>query len=393
MGLKVSLDFDGVLTNHDELDLRGIDQYVFFKSPRSAVATGPRPGVRQLAALLGCFADVVILTVRPTDHHPTIRQWLTRHLPELKDCTIFSSGERPKAAAAEELEIALHVDDDPMAAPDGARILLWRREDLARIMAATAENLNRLIENGAATKIEDATQIQPIGVSSATPVFRVRLRSRRSLKIRVFDTTERAALVERFHREAPSEDNGVWVPKILSSTPLTITTPWIDGDMVRDIGEADREALIPRAARFLATLHAQGPQNPGSARLISCAMDAFNLCRAPDGILHLIDAGDCTTGSRWLDVMWAEQLLCASEGERENLVTCYVNESGLLPTASEAHAAAAEYYGYLHSILMNSKRLHAGSPSVLRRCDEIVRRRRRPVTTSALITRAQRLCS
>ncbi|MEU9779647.1 hypothetical protein AB0H92_01425 [Streptomyces phaeochromogenes] len=118
-------------------------------------------------------------------------------------------------------------------------------------------------------------------------------------------------------------------------------------------------------------------------------MDAFNLCRTPDGNLQLIDAGDCTTGSRWLDVMWAEQLLCASPSERDALVTCYIDESGIRPTVPEAQDAGAEYYGYLHSILMNSKRLHAGSPPVWRRCDEIARRRRRPVTTSSLLSRAQ----
>ncbi|MCM2388381.1 hypothetical protein [Streptomyces albipurpureus] len=391
MGLKVSLDFDGVLTNHGELDLRGINPHVFFRSPRSVAAAGPRPGVRQLAALLDCFADVVILTARPPGHRPAIRQWLAQHIPELGECTIFSSGDRPKAAVAEELAIALHVDDDPMAVADDARILLWRREDPARIMTAAVDRLNRLIETGTATRVEDAARILPVGVSSATPVFRVLLRSRRSLKIRVFDSTERAALVERFHREAPSEDDGVRVPGVVSSASLTMTTPWIDGDMVRDIGESERESLIPRAARFLAALHARGPQDSESARLISCAMDVFNLCRTPDGILHLIDAGDCTTGSRWLDVMWAEQLLCASEGEREKLVTCYIKEAGHCPTASEAREAAAEYYGYLHSILINSKRLHNGSASAWRRCDEIARLRRRPVTASALITRAQGL--
>ena len=393
LGLRISLDFDGVLTNHGDLDLRGIDQYVFFKAPRSATVAGPRPGVRQLAALFGCFAEVVILTARPAGHHPVIRQWLAHYVPELKDCAIFSSGDRPKATVAGELRIALHVDDDPMAlsdsAADGARVLLWRRESPSRILTAAVGRLHLLIENGTATRIDDATGIRPIGVSSATPVFHVRLRSSRSLKIRVFDSTERGSQVERFHREAPSEDDGVRVPEVVSSAPLTMTTHWIDGDMVRNIGKAERQALIPRAARFLAALHARGPQDSGAARLISCAVDAFNLCRTPDGILHLIDAGDCTTGSRWLDVMWTEQLLCASGDERENLVTCYVNATGLRPTASEAQDAAAEYYGYLHSILMNSKRLHAGEPGVWRRCDEITRLRQRPVTASALITRAQ----
>lgn len=393
--LRVSLDFDGTLTNHGELDLRGIDPQVFFRSPRSVAVAGPRPGVRQLAALLGTFAEVVILTARPTDHHLAISRWLARYVPELKECAVLTSGDRPKAAVAAELAIALHVDDDPMAlsdsAAENARVLLWRRGDLAHIMGAAVERLNNLIEGGTATRVGDVTQIRAIAVSSATPVFHLRLRSGRSLKLRVFDSTERAALVARFHREAPSEDDGVRVPEVLSSTSLTMTTPWIDGDMVRDIGERERESLIPRAARFLAALHARGPQDPGAARLVSCAMDAFNLCRSPDGVLHLIDAGDCTTGSRWLDVIWAEQLLCVSEGERDHLVTCYINESGVKPTVAEAQDAADEYYGYLHGVLMHSKRLYAGSTSAWRRCDEIARRRRRPVTASALITRAQGL--
>ncbi|MEU5398004.1 hypothetical protein ABZ348_01705 [Streptomyces sp. NPDC005963] len=393
--MRASLDFDGVLTHHGELDLRGINPHVFFRSPRSVAAAGPRPGVRQLAALLDCFAEVVILTARPIDHHPAIKQWLSEYVPELEECVVFSSGGRSKAVVAEELAISLHIDDDPMAAsdsaPDDPRIVLWRREDPARIMAEVVDRLNRLMENGTATKVVDAARIRAVGVSSATPVFHVLRRSRQNLKIRLFDSTGRAALVARFHREAPHGDGGVHVPDIVSSTPLTMTTPWIDGDMVRDVDAAERKSIIPRAAGFLAALHALGPSDSGSSRLISCAMDAYNLCRTPDGMLHLIDVGDCTIGTRWLDVMWTEQLLCVSDDEREHLVNCYINASGHRPTATEAQDAAAEYYGYLHSILMHSKRLHTGSTSAWRRCDEIARRRRTPVTASALFSRAQGL--
>lgn len=383
--MRVSLDFDGVLTDHSLLDLAGINQRVFFKSARSAAAAGPRPGARQVAALLGCFADVVILTARPTAHHAMIRGWLARHAPELTDCVILSSGDRPKAIVAQEQRIALHIDDDPTAASDSGRVLIWRREDPAAILAAAADRLNGLIAGGSATKVDGAVAVRALSVSSVTPVFRVARRSGPDLKIRLFDTAERIDLVRTFHREAPRADDGVLIPYVMSCGALSMTTPWVHGDMVRELPPEQRTVLIPQVARFLAALHARGEPDSGSPRLISCAMDAFNLCRTPEGLLYLVDAGDCTIGSRWLDVMWTEQLLCISAGERETLVAEYIDASGFQPTAAEAHEAAAEYYGYLHGILMDSKRAHADSPAIWRRCDEIARRRRSPVSASALI--------
>lgn len=390
--MRASLAFDGVLTDHTTLDLARVDHRSFFASARSVGFSGPRDGVRQVAALLDVFTDLSILTARPAGHHEAIRQWLDRHLPELADRVIISSGEVPKAEMIRRMGISLHLDSDPTAAgedtSEGSPVLVWRGETPSGVFRLLIRSLNTLLNRGVRTKVADAVQVDQVDVTSITPVFRVRSRSRDDLKVRIFPEPERSDLVRRFHRESPAVVGRVRVPAIVAASALSLVTPWITGQVLRHSTPDERAALIPDLARYLAALHGVGPADPGADRLVSCAVDAFNLCRSDDGDLHLIDVGDCTIGSRWLDLVWTGQLFCMSDAQRETLVDCYIAESGTHPTTTEVERAAAEYYGYLHHILMKAKRFHLASSSAWRACDEITERRRVPVTDSGLLSRA-----
>jgi hypothetical protein len=391
-----TLDFDGVLTDWSSLDLSCLDRRAFFRPPRSVEYAPLRRGAREAAALLRCFGDVGILTARPDSHAPWMRKWLEVNAPELADSPIISV-DGPKWARLEELGVSLHIDDSFEAAPardtdHGANTVIWSSQLPSELIAIICEALSQLPRLGLAGAKGDVRSISPIRVTSPTPTVLVETASGR-LKVRLFTSIDSWKRSADFHDSVRGTEAESYLPTLRGAFPMIMITDYVEGEMADSLTSNERADLIPPLARFLSCLHQIDLTDRGllgrlpyatGYRLVSCAVDAFNICRTPDGRPLIIDIGDCHLGDPLVDLIWAEQLYCDDLKQRRSLISHYWPSDQSGPSGEAVDLALAEYYSWLHFVVIKAKRWNRGNARAWRESHEISLRRSTPPTDSEL---------
>jgi hypothetical protein len=382
-----TIDFDGVLTDWSTLDLSPLERRAFFTPPRSVEYAQLRQGAREAAALMSCFGEVAILTSRPARHANWIRRWLRRNAPELGEVDILSSA-GPKLQRLRDDHIVLHIDDDFSEATSGQldrspSVIIWSGQAPAELLSDISDALDNLQGLRLAAGNEVVTAISPIRVTSSTPTFLVETGSGRR-KIRVFTSQNSWREAVDFYDAVSASPAGNFLPRMRCALPFVMITDYVDGEMAEALDIRERAEMIPRLAEFLASLHAiplpepsvrHGQLFESDPRLVSCAVDQFNVCRGYDGRVWIIDV-----------VIWAENLYCSDDQQREALITEYMSFTNVDVQIDRVEQALGEYYSWLHFVLMRAKRWNSTNSTVWRAVHDIAVMRGRPPRTSFLQT-------
>lgn len=383
--MRVTLGFDGVFTERWKPgEVRGLDEQILFLTPLSITMAEPRPGIVSLVALLRSFASVEILSDRPESQVPAIRSWLSEHLPGFAAVIVHSCKTAVKGEFVQKEGVALHIDDDDLAAVGAvSRCVVWRDQPLKELFRQV---VGVLAHQPAVYLGENAVQeLVELPSHSSTPVFRVES-SIGSLKLRIVDDADQSAHLREIHAVASADKQiASLLPAELPGYPEGIhVTPFFNGVTIASGAHVESERLLEAIAGWFAALHQTTSRADGTC-LVSCACDAFNLCVENDsGSVRIIDAGDACRAPRWVDLVWSEQLLCPWLGGAETLMETYIDIAGVRPTHEDVTCATAGYYYRLHSVLRAAARARSADASDLKVLREVRAKRASPPRDSTL---------
>jgi hypothetical protein len=200
--------------------------------------------------------------------------------------------------------------------------------------------------------------ISILSLNSSTPTFRID-ENGESIKLRIFQCEEDLERVKNFYKITERLNDIVFLPSIISLHPIAIATVFVEGVMAKDVSPDIRNKSLPILSNFLARLHTanvhEAYDSDNDKQYVSCAVDQFNVCFTPDGRIALIDVCDCIMDSKWVDIIWTEQLYCFNEEERWIFVQSYVEAIKQQPSSVEVDEALRGYYSWLHFIIASGR--------------------------------------
>lgn len=355
--MKSSLDFDGIFTDESKLDLSVVNKEWFFWSERSVMYFPMRKGVRQIASLLNYFGELIITTARPVSHHQTIKKWLSLNAPELSNIRIVSSGNSHKTAILKSENVCIHIDDDFINASHEQNeipfTIIWSYESPAEILNKVIKSINDTLQ------IESKNiSISILALNSSTPTFLINKRNVLT-KLKIFQEIADKERVKMFYKVAFKLDENVFLPEVVNWFPIAMESLFVEGTLAQNSTTIQRFSAIPYLANFLSKLHSIKIQSEDhldkTKSYVSCAIDQFNVCLTADNKIALIDIADCILSNKWLDIIWAEQLYCTNDHERNLLVEHYAKGMKQFPIKEEVKNALREYYSWLHFIIASGR--------------------------------------
>ncbi len=374
--MKIAFDFDGVCTDLSRIQNAGIDLHQYLYSPVAILFAEPRQGVLQLLSLFGLVGEIVILSARPVVHRCEVVKWLERfgmrHLVE----DIICCGDEAKVEAMAREGISLLIEDDfaqASAARERSSAVYWERQGWSNV---AMEAFGYLLANHG-IPIKSARGAVLTGVELATDlgeshVFLLHIEEAGDLKVRVCRTERDRDRLLGFLNT--TERHGYCnITQLRAVNGNAVMTTFVPGVRIGETFGEERSTHLASTAAALAALHAIPAARTGNSIalsmhdepvcLLSCSADNHNIIITSSGEVAFIDLGACTLGSRWIDLCWADELLCRNDQERSLLWARYLAASQLAPpSAEEMDFAQRSYRVWLTEQLIRGVEVHAGDP-------------------------------
>lgn len=188
----------------------------------------------------------------------------------------------------------------------------------------------------------------------------------RKVKLRVDSDPDVSSRIVGLLREA---DRLEWpcCARLVEHGTFAVVKTWLVGEPLATTDLGTRPRIVHEIGQELARLHGRGD---GDVHLV-CSADDFNTIVTPTGHVAFVDLEATRRGSRWIDLMWSEELLCRSPDERVRLWDGYAAVSGFArPSGGELLAARQEFLVWLQEQL---RRAHRRKPDNLAIVDDLRR--------------------
>jgi hypothetical protein len=372
--VRIAFDFDGVFTDLSQVRCAGLATHDYLYSPVSIALAEPRYGIGQLLSLFAFLADIVVLSSRPGEDRGYIDAWLQRYRLRALVSEILCCGGARKTTLMKDHGIEVLVDDELREATWANSEfvgILWQSDDW---LPVAQDVLSYLVSSQRAT-------IRPLGRTllsearlvsdwGASEVFLLRGADGNTVKVRVCEEERDRDRMVSFLRltEACGYSH---VARLAAVSGTAVLKSFLVGSGIAAWDTARRLPYLAKTGAALAALHALPcctSISPASLRLddepeclLVCSADEHNLIATPAGDVAFVDLGACTSGSRWVDLCWANALLCRNAGELAVLAEAYLVASGGI-RASEREMASAKrcYQLWLTTQLLKGLNRHSG---------------------------------
>lgn len=382
--MKIAIDFDGVCTDLTFVYEHVVNEFNYLYSPFSISISKPRNGILELVSLLGLFADLSVITSRPDGDRAYIVDWLAKNDLLLFFENIICCNDAAKSELMERHAITLLIDDKPehlVFSTDDLKGALWGTQTWTEL----AKEILILLIGGSKIAVKGNPDVVLSDVELATDlgasqVFILTFSDKSKSKIRVCQDYEVK------HRvlgalEIAGKNNYKHISRFIATNGLAILKSFIEGKPISSFDQNERPFYVSKVGSALAKLHEIKMEKPLSGfgfsrnETVNCFLvfsaDNHNTIVTPDNEIAFIDLEACNTGSRWIDLCWAENLLCENGREIQALLEGYFaiyKENG--PTPHEKELAKLNYKLWLTYQLQNGRDVHLGAPQKLRIIDE-----------------------
>ncbi len=371
--MKIAFDFDGVCTELTWIETRGVDLHDYLSSPVGILLSQPRPGALQLLSLLGLVGDIVVLSARPHDHHHDIEKWLDQHGVGDLVGAIYCVGDEPEIHNGIWQNIGLLIGNHLTKA--GALMYVFPVIHWAsRPWTSVAKEAFGILLAGYRAQIKAAggallTEIEHATDWGASHVFILHGQGCGRLKVRVCQTKQECDRLLAF-LDATGRGDYRHVARLVAVNGTAVMKSFVEGSSIGETtGESRRRHLLGTGVA-LAGLHDIyfEEANMGAplctrtepASLLVCSADNRNLIVTPRDDVAFIDLGACACGFRWVDLCWADEMLCQNGQERDVLWAGYLSASRLsAPSDADLESARRSYRVWQTEQLLRSFDTHA----------------------------------
>lgn len=382
--LKIAFDFDGVCTDLSHIRSAGVNLHEYLYSPVAISVANPRPGFLPLLSLVGLIGEIAVLSARPRDHHHEIEEWLWRNGVRHLVGEVVCCGSERKADCMARHNFSTLIEDDLVqvnAVRTRFPVVHW--EEQSWLSVATDVFGRLLAGHRAPIAVADAMVLTGAEVATewgASHVLFLNGEDGGRLKVRVCRSEQERNRLVGF-LDATARHRYPHVARLVAVNGLAVVKSFVPGRRIDEFTESARGHYIAKTGGALASLHAipadsvpvdvslSSPGEPKS--LLACAADNHNLIVTPDDEVVFIDLGACAGGSRWVDLCWAEDLLCRNEHERAVLWTSYLSAScSPSPSRTEIESARRSYRVWLTHQLLQAEETHnadSGKHAAIRR--------------------------
>jgi len=209
--------------------------------------------------------------------------------------------------------------------------------------------------------------VRAISDRGGAPAWCLRGDGGQHFKLRVDPDPDVSARIVDLLTHAESISWGACARLMTFNTHAVLKT-WVAGEPLLNMPESTRPRLIHATGQQLAQLH--GDEAEDIVHLI-CSADEHNTIVRSTGAVAFVDLEASRRGSRWVDVVWSEELLCRTQEEREWLWAGYSSTSIRgLPSPRMLHDARKEFR---HWLLDQLRRAHCRHPQHVQILDDILR--------------------
>lgn len=375
MPLQIAFDFEAICTGPAQnTDARPSASLSHAAAPCAPV---PRDGIAQLMSVMALFAQIIVLRVGPPEPDYDVATWIKIAGLRPFISNIHDESEHSPTDGTQQYHIRVAARYDATYngnEPSDESVIRWGgqpwREVLRYLMGMLAAHRATLRSDidfrlAHAEEVSDRSPA-PVWILTGTD------RSRRKLRV-CYDQ----AMCERICKFLRLTQTYAYphVAQLLDVSGLAIVKSYIPGVPISSVTSQNRRrTLAGKIGAALARLHEiPAPANGFTdtsmgtdQQLLICGADNYNTIITPDGDIAFIDLEACRGGSRWVDLIWTEELFCQSEDERVALYEGYSAVwGGVLPVEAERQHATQEYLRWLIWQLEHSLAHRPDTPDVL----------------------------
>jgi len=371
--LTIAFEFDGVCTDLSFIREKQISELDYLYSPFSLTISKPRNGILEILSIFGLFSDLAIISSRPVEDESYIKNWLSHNKLLSFFEKILCCGEFAKTEimAQNGINVLIGVKTIHVISQSGnLKIILWNEQTWIEFAIELFTFLMSISK--ACIKIKPdlkLCEVEYLSDLGSSPVFLLKFTDRTKLKLRICLNYEVKYRVTTFLEIAVKNDYK-HVSRLVAENGLAILKLYIEGKLISTFGKRERLYYVFKAGSALAKLHSIKINKPisnftfgindGSDSLLVLSADNYNMIITTENDVSFIDLEACNSGSRWIDLVWSDNLLCENERERKALIEGYFSiYKGNIATEEEMKMAKHNYKLWLTYQLQNSRLIHS----------------------------------
>lgn len=192
------------------------------------------------------------------------------------------------------------------------------------------------------------SQVRRLTEWGGSETFALHAEDGRLLKLRVCTNTAACSRIVKFLSALNAAQHPAF-PTLVDSSQFAVLTDFIIGEPFCSVSISRQNAAIASTAMALARLHeiipnqdarysitpptsactAQSQSPTATDRYLCFSADANNIIVDANGAVFFIDLEAVAIGSRWVDIAWADDLLCTSDRARAAFRATYTKATGL----------------------------------------------------------------
>jgi len=385
--LKIAFDFDGVCTDLSYIREHNINESRYLFSPFSISLSKVRPGVLELVSIFGLFAELYILTARPTDDVIFINEWLKENQLNQFFKKVLSCNETAKSDVMKRHKINLLIDDTPihfLSLSNYMGGILWLNQTWIEI----SNQIFKYLVNTSCASLRSLPEKRLREIKYATnlgssQVYILTFNDNSKLKLRVClnrETVDRVMMFLKITKKNKIKS----VSRLVASNGLAIVKNYIDGKVISSYTREERLSIITRVGSTLARLHEikldmsisdkKFAINSENESLLVFSADNYNTIVTDNGEVAFIDLEMCSSGSRWIDFYWCDFFLCENDQEKVAFYDGYfLIYRGDHATEEEKKIAILNFKLWVSFQLQYSRKIHFNDKEKIRTIEDTLK--------------------
>lgn len=371
--MRIGIEFDGnfsVNTNiHDPKSLSYCrSSPVSLPIDRLAI----RKGIYELISVLGLFGDIYVLTSRSNGFKMQIEEWLIQNgmytlIEEIVFCENSSIAE---IAHKNKLNLIILNNAFTILTSciqnQNLTTIIWYKQSwlelLIGVFGVFIKSKSTYLKANPNAIIYKAEYFSELGSS---PIFLLFFSDNTKLKLRIcFDINTKNRIMNFL--EITSANKYEHVSRLVCYNGLAIVKSYTVGLRLDCIDNTRRLEFINKTGIALARLHAINIINYKDSvseniksKLLVCSADNYNIIINTSKEITFIDLEAVTIGPRWVDMIWAQNLLCNNSQELVALTNGYFSIcEELRLNSTELSVAKGFYRNWLTTQLTKSLTVH-----------------------------------